>query len=49
MEIKIFHVAERYHFYDGVHDIQMKPNNCEEKKIVPILQIFISRQNIKCK
>ena len=25
MNIKIFHVAERYHFYDGVHHTQIKP------------------------
>ena len=25
MKIKIFHVAERYHFYDGVHHAQIKP------------------------
>ena len=25
MKIKIFHVAERYHFYDGVHHAQVKP------------------------
>ena len=25
MKINIFHVAERYHFYDGVHHAQVKP------------------------
>ena len=25
IKIKIFHVAERYHFYDGVHHDQIKP------------------------
>ena len=25
MIIKIFHMAERYHFYDGVHYAQIKP------------------------
>ena len=24
-KIKIFHVAERYHLYDGVHHAQIKP------------------------
>ena len=48
MKIKIFHVAERYHFYDGVHHAQVKPyiiwkkSSCFTKR-------FISIQNIKCK
>ena len=25
INIKIFHVAERYHFYDRVHHAQVKP------------------------
>ena len=48
IKIKIFHVAERYHFYNGFHHAQVRPYVIW-KKTALILQRFISTQNIKCK
>ena len=47
IKIKIFHVAERYHFYDGVHHAQIK--RLFEKSSSYFTKRFISTQNIKGK
>ena len=49
MKIKIFHMAERYHFNDGVHHAQVKPYVIWKKTALILQRDLKSTQNIKCK
>ena len=49
MKVKLFHVAERYHFYGGVRHAQIKPYVCEKKNSTYFTKRLISKQSIKCK
>ena len=43
--MKILHVAERYHFYDGVHHAQIKPYVICKKQLVFYKEIYINAEH----
>ena len=45
MKMKILHVAERYHFYDGVHHAQIKPYVICKKQLVFYKEIYINAEH----
>ena len=45
IKIKILHVAERYHFYDGVHHAQIKPYVICRKQLVFYKEIYINAEH----
>ena len=45
MKIKIFYVAERYHFYDGVHHAQVKPYVIWKKQLLFYKEIYIKTEH----
>ena len=44
MKVKLFHVAERYHFYGGVRHAQIKPYVCEKKNYLFYKEIDIKTE-----
>ena len=45
MIIKIFHVTECYHFYDGVHYAQIKPYVIWKKQLLFYKEIYINTEH----
>ena len=45
MKMKILHVAERYHFYDGVQHAQIKPYVICKKQLVFYKEIYINAEH----
>ena len=45
MKTKIFYVAERYHFYDGVHHAQVKPYVTWKKQLLFYKEIYINTEH----
>ena len=38
-------MVERYHFYDGVHHVQVKLYNCEKKNSTYFIRIYIKAEH----